>query len=279
MRRFAACSRVLWQSVERLHVNVVWEPPAAWNLPLATSASEPSGKWRARSGRSSRAPPLRARDCRPAPGRGAATAAPSPGFRLAAPADGDRRGSVYRFDRRSAVWSAWFWRWSGCCTAGYTLGRTEVRTGWCSSWSEHQERRAADHEPVSTSTGADGKFRLDLPENLGKFGLLYVREIGYNSAVLSRPRPADRDTVLRLTKPIWIRRRLANASGVAVSGATLTWRMPFDDRLTVGHGSCGLEWLVAVLVPGRSDRYQAGRLGRPRSRVLTAPWPTPLCRR
>ena len=54
------------------------EPPAAWNLPSATSASEPSSKWRARSGGGSRAPPLRGRDSRPAPGRGAAIAAPSP---------------------------------------------------------------------------------------------------------------------------------------------------------------------------------------------------------
>ena len=115
------------------------------------------------------------------------------------------------------------------------------------------EESGIDHEPVSTSTGTDGKFRLDLPDNLGKFGLLYVREIGYNSAVLSWPRPADRDTVLRLTKPILIHGKLANASGVAVSGATLKWRMPFDFRLTSGTATAAADGSFAVLVPSKSD--------------------------
>ena len=115
------------------------------------------------------------------------------------------------------------------------------------------EESGIDHEPVSTFTGAGGEFRLDLPDNLGRFGLLYVREIGYNSAVLSWPRPADRDTVLRLTKPILIHGKLANASGVAVSGATLKWRMPFDDRLTSGTATAASDGSFAVLVPGKSD--------------------------
>ena len=51
---------------------------------------------------------------------------------------------------------------------------------------ERQDRRAADHEPVSTSTGADGKFRLNLPDDVGKFGLPYVREIGYQRGSWAR---------------------------------------------------------------------------------------------
>lgn len=112
-----------------------------------------------------------------------------------------------------------------------------------------------DHEPISTRTDLDGRFYLDIGE-LGDLGLLYVRETGYNSAVLSWPTPVDRDIVLRLTRPVTVYGRVVNASGMPVSGATLKWGMPFDGRLTSGTAAAAPDGSFAVPVPGMSGELR-----------------------
>ena len=115
------------------------------------------------------------------------------------------------------------------------------------------EEFGLDHEPVSAHTDIGGKFKLNLPGNLGKLGLLSVREPGYNSAMLRWPTAVDRDIVLRLTKPISIYGRLVNSSGKAVSGAKLKWMMPYDGRLTSGMVAAAPDGSFNLLVPSRSD--------------------------
>lgn len=115
------------------------------------------------------------------------------------------------------------------------------------------EEYGVDHEPVSARTDAGGEFRLALPDNLGEFGLLSVREPGYNSAVLRWPAAIDRDIVLRLTKPTPIYGKLVNASGLPVSDAMLKWRMAHDGRLTSGTVAVAPDGSFYALVPGKSD--------------------------
>ena len=115
------------------------------------------------------------------------------------------------------------------------------------------EEYGIDHEPVFTRTGEKGKFKLNLPGNLGKLGLLSVREPEYNSAVRRWPAAIDRDLVLRLTKPIPIYGRVVNASGLAVSGTMLKWRMAHDGRLTSGVVAAAPDGSFDLLVPSKSD--------------------------
>ena len=115
------------------------------------------------------------------------------------------------------------------------------------------EEFGAVYEPVFADTENTGGFTFDLVGGMGKFGLLSVREPGYNSAVLGWPVPADTDIVFRLSKPIRIYGKLVNASGVPVSGAMLKWSMPHDDRLTSGTGIAEQDGTFGMLVPGKSD--------------------------
>ena len=123
----------------------------------------------------------------------------------------------------------------------------------------HYREHGITDGSVSTHTGGDGEFTLDLPGGWGKSGLLYVREPEYNSAVLRWP-PVDRKVVLRLTKPIPIYGRLVNTSGLAVSGARLKWRMAYDGRLTSGTAAADQDGSFYVLIPGKPVESEALRL-------------------
>ena len=106
---------------------------------------------------------------------------------------------------------------------------------------------------VSTSTKDNGWFKLDLPDGMGKLGLLSVREPGYNSAVLAWPVSPDTRIRLRLSKPVPIYGTITNSSGMAVSGAMLKWSMVHDGRGTSGMGFAERDGSFRVLVPAASD--------------------------
>ena len=109
-----------------------------------------------------------------------------------------------------------------------------------------------DHEPVSATTSHDGRFRFELANGMGQFGLLYVHQPGYNSALWTWPGPVDSNVVLRLTKPVAIYGAIVNSSGLPVSGARLKWSMRHEGRLASGVGTASQDGTFLLHVPNRN---------------------------
>ena len=118
----------------------------------------------------------------------------------------------------------------------------------------YQEHGEDGHEPVLVDTGHAGEFRFEFREaGMGKFGLLSVREPGYNSALLVWRMPTDTDVVLRLSKPVAIYGTIVNASGLPVSGAMVKWSMKHDGRLASGAGTADENGSFRVIVPNKTN--------------------------
>ena len=121
----------------------------------------------------------------------------------------------------------------------------------------YREHGGADHEPVFAETDSTGRFRFAFEETgMGQFGLLSVRELGYNSALQVWPVPVDTDVVLYLSKPVGLHGTIVNESGMPASGARVKWSMTHDGRLASGVGAVNEEGFFHVYVPSRTDNLR-----------------------
>lgn len=118
----------------------------------------------------------------------------------------------------------------------------------------YQEHGDVDYEPVLADTDpTTGHFQLVLEPGTGEFGLISVRQPGYNSALLVWPVPVDTDVVMYLSRPVWLRGAIVNESGMPVSGAMVKWSMEHDGRLVSGVQAADSEGFFHVDVPRRAD--------------------------
>ena len=110
-----------------------------------------------------------------------------------------------------------------------------------------------EHRPLFADTGTYGEFAIQLRPGMGEFGLLSVREEGYNNALLVWPTPVDRDVVLLLTKPVEIHGRVIDEAGAPVDGSTVKWSMRYQGRLASGVTAVAEDGSFYTLIPEKSD--------------------------
>jgi hypothetical protein len=123
-----------------------------------------------------------------------------------------------------------------------------------SVWVRYDEHDGnVEHRPLYAHTGTYGEFAIQLRPEMGKFGLLSVREEGYNNALLVWPTPVDRGVVLYLTKPVEIHGRVIDEGGAPVDGSIVKWSMPYQGRLASGVTTVAEDGSFYTLIPEKSD--------------------------